>query len=102
VTLDEPTTVPSSEAINLDEGWDDLEDEPYTPQYPQRTLSEEFWDEFDAVFRAWKYVVTSWFTFPFKLSAIVTLELQRLWRYFLGLPMPGRSWGFHFPMRDEL
>ena len=90
------------EAVNLQEGWDGLEDEPYNQKMSESSISDAFWDEFDTVFRAWKYVVSSWVSFPFKVSGILLIEVQRLWYYFLGLPIPGRSWDFHFPTRDEL
>jgi len=83
---------------------DDLDDDPYhaSPQFPERTLSEEFWSEFDLVWRTYKHVLTSWIQMPFKLFAILVMELNRLWNFWLGLPVPDRSWDFHFPTSDEL
>src|SRR4051812_35403558 len=34
--------------------------------------------------------------------AIIVMELNRLWNFWLGIPVPPRSWDFHFPTRDEL
>lgn len=33
---------------------------------------------------------------------IIVFEINRLWNYYLGLPIPQRTWGIHFPQRDEL
>jgi ERO1-like protein beta len=69
---------------------------------PPPTLSEEFWTEIDLVWRAYKYVLSSWISLPFKTWAILVMELNRLWSYWLGLPVPPRSWDFRLPTRDEL
>ncbi|KIX04141.1 uncharacterized protein Z518_07695 [Rhinocladiella mackenziei CBS 650.93] len=70
--------------------------------YPQRSLVEEFWSELDLVWRAYKLVLRSWAEMPFKFFAIFVMEMNRLWNFWLGLPVPDRSWDFHFPTRDEL
>lgn len=66
------------------------------------TLSEEFWGELALVWRAYKYVLSSWISLPFKTWGIVIMEINRLWNYWLGLPVPERSWDWHLPRRDEL
>jgi ERO1-like protein beta len=55
------------------------------------TLAEEFWGEFDPVYRAFKHIINSWIAFPFQASAILIMEVQRLWNYWLGLPVRPRS-----------
>lgn len=82
---------------------DDVEDFDYesTSQSPF-TVKDEFAAEFDLVWRAFKFVIKSWISLPFKIPAIVIMELNRLWAFWLGLPVPPRSWGIHFPARDEL
>lgn len=47
-------------------------------------------------------VLNSWWEMPFKFSAILLMEMNRLWNFWIGLPVPPRSWDFHFPTRDEL
>ena len=66
------------------------------------TLAEIFWDEFSNVWKAYIYVLKSWVSMPFKAWAIIIMELNRLWDYWLGLPVPPRSWKIHMPRMDEL
>ena len=94
----------SSTPPDLDSGWDGLEDDPYTSPtdpYPE-SVSEAFWTELDLVWRAYKFVLSSWINFPFKFGAILVSEAHRGWRWFIGLPSPPRSWELRFPTRDEL
>ncbi|ETI19476.1 hypothetical protein G647_09310 [Cladophialophora carrionii CBS 160.54] len=88
------TAVPEPESDDL---WEDPETKPRSP-----TIADEFWAELDLVWRTYKMVLRSWVELPFKFFAILVMELQRLWNYWLGLPVPARSWDFHFPSRDEL
>lgn len=90
------------DASTSDDEVEDLwDDEPETKPRPT-TIADEFWHEFDLVWRAYKMVLRSWFELPFKFFAIFVMEMQRLWNFWLGLPVPDRSWDFHFPSRDEL
>ena len=82
--------------------FDDLDDDPYGEQPETQTMSEAFWSEFELVWKTYIYVLSSWITFPFKAWAIVIMELNRLWNFWLGLPVPERSWDIKFPTRDEL
>lgn len=79
---------------------DDFADEDETPA-PQ-SFSQEFWAEIGLVWRAYVYVMSSWIRLPFNTWAILVMEINRLWNYWLGLPVPPRSWDFHLPTRDEL
>lgn len=83
---------------------DDLEDDPYekADPLPARTLAEEFWSELDLVWRAYKLVLRSWVEIPFKFFSIFVMEMNRLWNFWLGLPVPDRSWELRFPSKDEL
>ena len=49
-----------------DEDEDDFDDDQPTHQRPQKTISEEFWDEINLVWRAYKFVLSSWISLPFK------------------------------------
>ena len=42
-----------------------LEDDPYA--HPNRSISEEFWEEFDLVLRTFIFVLSSWVGMPFKV-----------------------------------
>ena len=46
-----------------------LDDEPYAQ--PNYTLSEEFWSEFDLVWRAYVFVLSSWVSLPFKMCVFL-------------------------------
>ena len=76
-----------------------------TPR-PQSSIKQQFLQEFDLVWRTYKFVLKSWFELPFKMFAIAIMELNRLWNWYFGLPVPERSWGFDWkagaPSRDEL
>lgn len=99
---DETSEEPASLA-DLDD-FDGLDDDPYLSNVtiPEFTLKEEIYSEFDAVWRAFKHVMNSWISFPFQAAAIAVTEGQRLWNYWLGLPVGPRTWRLHFPGRDEL
>lgn len=91
----------TGDSITLDEEEDEDEAQYDAPRRDQ-TLSEVFWEEVDLVWRAYKFVLTSWVTLPFKAWAIFLMEMNRLWNYWLGLPVPDRSWDIQLPSRDDL
>jgi len=100
---------PDTEELKVDSAretpaCDDMEDDvpDKSDLYQQPTIAEEFWSELDLVWRAYKMVLRSWIDMPFKFFAIFVMEMNRLWNFWLGLPVPDRSWDFHFPSRDEL
>jgi hypothetical protein len=100
-----PKTITYAEKEADFDDYDDLDEDPYaSPSEPRKlpTFSESFYKELDLVWRAYKMVMRSWWEMPFKLFAIFVTEMSRLWNFWLGLPVPERSWGFHFPTRDEL
>lgn len=71
--------------------------------YGDETIGEIIYNEFALVFRTYVYVIKSWFTFPGKALKILILELDRLWSFWLGLPVTPRSWEFQWrPQKDEL
>ena len=81
--------------------------EDYTNSHPQTSLKEDFMKEWNLVWRAYKFVLKSWFELPFKLSAIGVMEMNRLWNWWIGLPVPERSWEFDWKVgipgpHDEL
>ncbi|KAG8527138.1 uncharacterized protein KY384_008567 [Bacidia gigantensis] len=59
-------------------------------------------DEFQLVWRTYVFVLKSWVNTPAKVFKILIMELNRAWSFWLGLPVPQRSWEIKFPTRDEL
>lgn len=86
------------------DGHDDTEKEYFKRKESadSESLVDTFWEEFDLVWRAYVYVFKSWARLPSTLYHIAIMELNRLWSYWLGLPVPPRSWKIHYPSRDEL
>lgn len=70
--------------------------------------SEGLWDdlktEFEVIWRTYIYVLKTWMYIPRTLFEILVLETGRLWNYWLGLPVPPRSWKIQLPrnLNDEL
>jgi hypothetical protein len=91
-----------AESLEMRDGPDDFESPDSEAPEHQMTFSEEFWQEFDLVFRAWKLIMRSWIGLPQKLGSILTIELGRLWNFWLGKPVRPRSWAIEFPTRDDL
>ncbi|KAF2277398.1 endoplasmic oxidoreductin [Westerdykella ornata] len=66
------------------------------------TIMDEFWAELNLVTRVYLHVLKSWWELPRKFSKILLFEMYRLWNYWIGLAVPGRSWEIKIPSRDEL
>ena len=47
-----------------------------------------FMDEFDFVWRTFKYILAEWWGLPGKFARLFVLEFGRLWHQFIGLPGP--------------
>ncbi|KAL1967191.1 hypothetical protein VTN77DRAFT_3482 [Rasamsonia byssochlamydoides] len=58
--------------------------------------------EFDVVWRTYVWVLKSWLNIPKTCWEIFVMESYRLWNYWLGLPVPPRSWKLQFPSHHEL
>lgn len=67
---------------------------------------ESIWDDIYAecslVFRAFRFVLRSWIDMPGKAFKIAILETNRLWAFWLGLPIPERSWEIRLPTMDDI
>lgn len=86
-------------AIN-NEGYEDEEDDIL---YPDESIGEIIMNEFSLVWRTFGYVLKSWVEMPGKAFQILVFELNRLWSYWLGLPVTERSWEFQWRLQtDEL
>ncbi|KAF2253197.1 endoplasmic oxidoreductin [Trematosphaeria pertusa] len=66
------------------------------------TIMEEFWAEFDLVYRAFIYVLKSWTELPGKFTKILIFESGRLWNWWLGIVPGPRSWEIRVPGHHEL
>ncbi|KAF2217515.1 hypothetical protein CERZMDRAFT_63676 [Cercospora zeae-maydis SCOH1-5] len=66
------------------------------------TISEIFWEEFDNVWTAYKYVLWSWSQIPIMLPTIVYSEVARLYDFWLGLPVRERVWEVRPPTLDNV
>ncbi|CRG92037.1 ERO1-like protein 2 [Talaromyces islandicus] len=70
---------------------------PWEEREHVETISEAFWQELRVVWRTYVWVVKSWLNIPGTVWEITKLEFNRLWHFWLGLPVPLRSWRFQFP-----
>ncbi|EAW15194.1 ER oxidoreductin [Aspergillus clavatus NRRL 1] len=66
------------------------------------TLWDDFKAEFEVVWNTYVYVLKSWANIPKTLWEIFVLEANRAWSYWLGLPVPPRSWKIQLPQRPEM
>ncbi|KAI9732451.1 MAG: endoplasmic oxidoreductin-1 [Cirrosporium novae-zelandiae] len=98
-TAEKEKEIPQEELLDEDL-FDDDEDDDYTG--PTVTVAEAFWEEWNIVWSAAAWVIKSWIKFPVTAWRILIMECNRLWHYWLGLPVMPRSWEFRFPTRDEL
>ena len=65
-------------------------------------LSELFWEEFDNVWTAYKYVLWSWSQIPILLPTIVLGEVGRLSDMWLGRPVREREWEVKAPTLENV
>jgi hypothetical protein len=97
------TSIPNFDDLDELDDFDDFEQKyTKTPQRPKQTLKEAFWEEFDTVWKAYKFVLSSWAELPIKIPTIMYDEFGRLTDFWLGRPMRPRSWAIRFPTREEL
>ena len=67
VLRDPPTPRPEEPEVSKEEDPIEYDDDyPQDPPPTQQTFSETFWDELDAIWRAYKWVLSSWLALPFK------------------------------------
>ncbi|OTB04451.1 hypothetical protein M426DRAFT_320809 [Hypoxylon sp. CI-4A] len=88
-----------------DDDWD-LEEEEEVPPRRRRsnpkTAAEAFDNELGRIIKAFKIIVKSWAAFPKTFFNILLSELNRLWEFYIGLPVTPRNWRFERPSLDEL
>ncbi|KAF2482617.1 endoplasmic reticulum Oxidoreductin 1-domain-containing protein [Neohortaea acidophila] len=78
---------------------DDFED---NERHREKTVGDDFWEEFDLIFRAGRYIVQSWIQIPRMTGSILSHELARFWDFWLGRPVRPRNWGIKLPTREDL
>ncbi|KAK3341333.1 endoplasmic reticulum Oxidoreductin 1-domain-containing protein [Lasiosphaeria hispida] len=101
--ISNPTTSVSPAPVpKQSEAVDEEINEHEPPEYQNRTIRDEFDDELALVIKAFKLVIRGWVQFPKTLWDIITSELQRLWQFYVGLPVSPRTWKFQRPSLDEL
>ncbi|KAK3329485.1 endoplasmic reticulum Oxidoreductin 1-domain-containing protein [Apodospora peruviana] len=68
-----------------------------------RTVKEEFEAELQRVMKAFKIVIRGYLGLPGLLWNIAISELNRLWQFYIGLPVSPRTWRLERPsLNDEL
>ncbi|OJJ88767.1 ER oxidoreductin [Aspergillus glaucus CBS 516.65] len=72
------------------------------PRRPDDGFLDDFKAEFEVVWDTYMFVLGSWARIPQTVFEIGVLEVNRLWNYWLGLPVPPRTWKIKLPSRDEL
>jgi ERO1-like protein beta len=86
--------------------FEDLETDDYNDSEPvqrhQQSISEAFKQEWDTVFRTFRWVLYSWSQLPRTLGGVALFEMERLWDMWLGKEVPPRRWHFRVPTRDEM
>ncbi|KAE8351403.1 endoplasmic reticulum Oxidoreductin 1-domain-containing protein [Aspergillus coremiiformis] len=63
---------------------------------------DDFSAEFEVFWNTFVYVLKSWVNIPKTIFEISVLEFNRLWNYWLGLPVPPRSWKIQRPRQPEM
>ena len=87
--------------MNVTDDDDDLEDLHDLPTRPESVMDSVL-DEWYLVWRVFRYVIKSWIQIPGKTYRILIVEFDRLWSFWLGLPVQPRGAFFELPTRDEL
>ena len=85
-----------------DDDDDDDDEAPYNVTYPHANVMANIMDECYLVWRTFRHVLRSWMALPEKVMTIFLTETDRLWAFWLGLPVQPRSWEFRKPGKDEL
>ncbi|OKL56575.1 Endoplasmic reticulum oxidoreductin-1 [Talaromyces atroroseus] len=86
-----------------DYGYED-EHLPWKRQGNPESVVEIFWQEWNMFWGTYMWVLKSWLAVPRLLWQLFVFETNRLWNYWLGLPVPQRQWKIQLPRppRDEL
>lgn len=96
-----PLAAPTDNATPRDETAAS-DDEPYHITYPRANVMGNVMHEWNLVWRTFGSVLRSWMGLPEKVMVVFLSEMDRLWAFWLGLPVQPRSWEFRRPGREEL
>ena len=82
--------------------WVSASNQSQSSRHPVSTTAI-FWQELDLVYRTTTHVLREWINLPKKLGGMAVMEIDRIWRFWLGLPMPEIVYEWVKPIRrDEL
>ncbi|KAH8813169.1 endoplasmic reticulum Oxidoreductin 1-domain-containing protein [Xylogone sp. PMI_703] len=99
-------TPPPSETNKSQKPYDEFEEfeeeERQRRTHQSETVEEAFWTEMENIYKAFKYVIRGWLSFPKSIWEIFILELTRVWEFYVGLPVSPRLWTIRHPRLDEL
>ena len=85
-----------------DDGLDDFEDLNHKLNDTKESTWEEITSEIHLVYRAFVYILKSWISLPGLAWNIALMEMERIWNFWLGLPVGERAWEFKVPSREDL
>ncbi|KAI9668986.1 MAG: endoplasmic oxidoreductin-1 [Trizodia sp. TS-e1964] len=94
-----PVNTSENATVDLEDDFDDPFSE--TPTH-EPSIKEVFWQEFDLIWRTWRYVIKSWLGLPNLVWNIFLGESGRLWDWFLGIPEQPRAWEVKWPTHEDL
>lgn len=94
-----PSAQPAQSAVTYDT---DEDEDPYNITYPHANVKDNILDEWYLVWRTFGHVLRSWSQIPEKVMTVFLSEMDRLWAFWLGLPVQPRMWEFRKPVREEL
>ncbi|OTA64213.1 endoplasmic oxidoreductin [Hypoxylon sp. EC38] len=99
-----PEATSAETEAELEDDWDKEEgDVPPRREKPKsETFGDIFNEELGRILKVTKHVMKTWVTFPKTFSKILLSEMQRLYEYYIGLPVTPRTWRFERPSLDEL
>ena len=104
-TLDPHHPAALTEIPDMDDEDDDGDSDIPWDTPPDETVLASIRIELTLVYRTFLLVLKSWIELPGKIFAIFITEADRLWSFWLGLPIRKREWEFRRPepiRREEL
>lgn len=81
---------------------DDFDSDFPDPEEEVKSIRDVFREEFEAVYKAYMYVLGSWIRMPKTVYSIATSEVSRLFKIWLGMEVGERTWEIRLPRREEL
>ncbi|KAF9894365.1 endoplasmic oxidoreductin-1 [Aspergillus nanangensis] len=72
------------------------------PRRETDTIMDDIKAEFAVVWDTYVYVLKSWVNAPKTVWELGVLEINRMWSYWLGLPVPPRSWRIKTPGQAQM